>query len=389
MSGMACLRICIEHGARLVGGGVTPARIERPAILYLEAHWKAPRRQGRVSPGAYVLVDPQVSQLDGEELRRMASDLQLRLFGTEGRNDLCMFSFDGDEAAVLEFARLSEDELLAMRDGAPPPPEGRTRLIRGSEVTELSKGYQSVPAPRPVEPAAPAARICWRGVYMVAAQRFSGSTTQMIVKAKETAPLDDAEHMARDFACLDVAVAAARQRPDVHLTVGLRLWSMVRVSLRDAYQARLTALEPQVAARLSFMIYDMPREMPFSAINPIKDLLHPVSKQLIVRVNDPEFYVQTLQEGLVQGVVLNLEGELDPQRLAAVQRFLSQRPQYAARKLRQGVSGLRSRRELELCRDMGAYLALGPVVSALVDAPVAETPYALTDLPYRPDATQG
>lgn len=390
MSGMACLRICIEHGARLLGEGVTPARIERTAALYLEARWRAPRRHGRVSPGGYVLFDPQVEELDSEELLQMAAELQLRLFGTQGRNDLCMLSYDADESAVQEFALLPEAELLAMRDGAPPPPIGRTRVICGGEVRELSPFYETRKT-RPAAPlaqaapAAPAVPVRWRGVYHLPSQRFGGSCAQPVPPppARDAPPLEDADHMVLDFAGLTAAVVEARRRPDVNLVVGLRLWSLARANLREAYQARLAALDASVADRLSLMIYDMPRELPFSAINPIRDLPQRLAGRVNIRINDPEFYFQTLPEGLVQGVVLNLESEGEQQRLLALQRFLSQRPQYAARKLRQDVAGIRTRREMELCRDMGAVWALGPIVSALVDAPVAEQLCPMIKLPYR------
>ncbi|PTT76655.1 hypothetical protein DBR41_25000, partial [Pseudomonas sp. HMWF010] len=136
---MACLRICIEHGARAAAvQGVTPSRIDRTAALYIEARWPPPRRFGQVAPGAYVLVDPNADALDGEELKQIAEELQVRLFGTDGRDDLCMLTYEGDEAEVLRFSCLAEAELLAMRGGEPPPPVGRTRVVTRDGVQELA-----------------------------------------------------------------------------------------------------------------------------------------------------------------------------------------------------------------------------------------------------------
>ncbi len=383
MGGMACLRICIEHGARESAvEGVTPAKIDKTSSAYIEAHWPPPRRYGRVAPGAYVLVDPNAQFLDGEELRNMAQELQLRLFGTQGRDDLCMLTFEGDEEQVLKFSSLSEEELLAMRGGKPPPPEGRTRVIRGDGVAELAPwgstprkvvAKPKVEAPTPIH-------LGWRGVYNLAGQKFDSSEIMVVRKPGAPEPQDDSEFAEHDLLAFDRAVAALEADPALKAWVDVRMWSVVRAGIRDAYQARLTALSPNVRERLAAVIYEVPRDLPFLAIAPLRDLL-PNFARVDFRVNDPGFYCQTVPEGLAHGVVLQLESDDEKSRLMKIHRFLTDRKVYASKRLRQGVSGVRNARELELARRMGANIVTGPFVCGLFAAPIAEQEAPIDELP--------
>lgn len=383
MGGMACLRICIEHGARETAvDGVTPAKIDKTASAYIEAHWPAPRRYGRVAPGAYVLVDPHAEYLDGEELRQMAQDLQLRLFGTQGRDDLCMLTFEGDEEQVLKFSSLSEEELLAMRGGKPPPPEGRTRVIRGDSVAELAP-WGSTPrkvAAKPKAEAPTPIHLGWRGVYNLGSQKFESSEIMVVRKAGAPEPQDDATFAEHDLLAFDRAVAALEADPGLKAWVGVRMWSVVRAGSREAYLARLTALAPAVRERMAAVVYEVPRDLPFLAIAPLRDVM-PRFARVDLRVNDPGFYCQTVPEGLANGVVLQLEGDDEKSRLMKIHRFLTDRKVYAGRRMRQGLSGVRNARELELARRMGATTVSGPFVCGLFAAPIAEQEAAIDELP--------
>jgi hypothetical protein len=384
MGGMACLRICIEHGARESAvEGVTPAKIDKTSSAYIEAHWPPPRRYGRVAPGAYVLVDPHADYLDGEELRNMAQELQLRLFGTQGRDDLCMLTFEGDEEQVLKFSTLSEDELLAMRGGKPPPPEGRTRLIRGDGVQELAP-WGSTPrkvADKPKVEAPTPIHLGWRGVYNLGSQKFESSEIMVVRKSGAPEPQDDNEFAEHDLLAFDRAVAALEADPSLKAWVGVRMWSVVRAGIREAYQARLTALSPSVRERMAAVIYEVPRDLPFSAIAPLRDLVLPNFARVDLRVHDAGFYCQAVPEGLAHGVVLQLEGDDEKSRLLKIHRFLSDRKVYATRRLRQGLAGVRNARELELARRMGANTVAGPFISGLFATPVTEQEAPIDELP--------
>lgn len=383
MGGMACLRICIEHGARESAvEGVTPAKIDKTSSAYIEAHWPPPRRYGRVAPGAYVLVDPHAEYLDGEELRNMAMELQLRLFGTQGRDDLCMLTFEGDEEQVLKFSSLSEEELLAMRGGKPPPPEGRTRVIRGDGVAELAP-WGSTPrvvAAKPKVEAPTPIHLGWRGVYNLGSQKFDSSEIMVVRKAGSPEPQDDSEFADADLLAFDRAVTALEADPSLKGWVGVRMWSVVRAGIRETYQARLAALSPSVRERLAAVIYEVPRDLPFLAIAPLRDVL-PNFARVDLRVHDPGFYCQTVPEGLAHGVTLQLEGDDEKSRLLKIHRFLTDRKVYATRRMRQGVSGVRNARELELARRMGANTVAGPFICGLFAAPIDEQEAPIDELP--------
>jgi hypothetical protein len=387
MAGMACLRICIEHGARWAAlEGITPAKIDKTASGYIDQRWRPPRRHGRVAPGAYVLIDSVAPFLDGEELRQMAAELQLRLFGTQGRDDLCMLTFEGEEDDVLRFSTLSEEALLAMRGGGePPPPTGRTRLVGRDSIRELAP-WGSTPrtvAEKPkVEDAAPI-RLGWRGIYGLAAQRFESSEIQPYVKPGEAEPQEDADHLDRDLAMLDRAVAALEGDPRLRAWVGVRLWSVARGGLRETCQRRFAAIPLSVHERIAAMVYDVPRDLPFSAIAPLRDIVGPNFARVGLRVNDPGFHVQAVPDGLAHAIVLQLPEEDEKKRLQKIHQFLSARTPYVNRGLRLGLSGVRGPRELELARRLGAHTVTGPLVSALFATPVSEQDLPLADLPLR------
>lgn len=386
MAGMACLRICIEHGARSVTlDGVTPAKIDKVASGYIDVNWRAPRRHGRVGPGAYVLIDPSAETLNSEELRQMAAELQVHLFGTQGQQDLCMLTFEGDEEQVLKFTTLPEEELLAMRGGAePPPPEGRTRIVSQDGVRELAP-WGSTPrvAAEQAKPEAPPVRLGWRGVYSLPSQRFEAAQVQPFLKPGEAEPQSDADFMDRDLQALDRAVAALEGDPRLKAWVGVRLWTVARGGLRDTCRERFAAIPPSVRERLGAMVYDAPRDLPFSAIGPLRDLVQPYFARVGLCVNDPGFYVQALPDALVHCVVFQLPEEDEKARVLKAHRFLSARGQYVARSLRMGLAGVKTPRELELARKMGAHMVKGPMISALFATPVSDQVVPVTELPLR------
>lgn len=386
MAGMACLRICIEHGARWAAlEGISPAKIDKTASGYIDQRWRSPRRHGRVAPGAYVLIDPVAEFLDGEEMRQMAAELQLRLFGTQGRDDLCMVIFEGEEEDVLRFSTLSEEALLAMRGGEPPPPAGRTRLVDRDGVRELApwgSTPRTVTEKSNVDGVAPI-RLGWRAIYSLATQRFESSEIQPYVRAGEAKPQEDADHLDRDLAMLDRAVAALEGDPSLRVWVRVRLWSVARAGLREICQDRFAAIPLAMRDRIAAMVYDVPRDLPFSALAPLRDIVGHNFARVGLRVSDPGFYVQAVPDGLAHAVVLQLPEEDEKIRLQKAHQFLSARAQYVSRGLRLGLGGVRSARELELARRMGAHTVKGPLVSALFATPVSEQEVSLAELPLR------
>jgi len=336
-----------------------------------------------VAPGAYVLVDPNADYLDGEELRNMASELQLRLFGTQGRDDFCMLTFEGEEEQVLKFSTLTEEELLALRGEQPPPPEGRTRLVRGDGVHELAP-WGSTPrmvAAKPKAEGAAPTQLGWRGVYNLGSSKFECSEIMVVRKPGDPEPQDDTEFAEHDLVAFDRAVAALEADPALKACVGVRIWSVVRPGIREAYQARLSAMSNSIRERMAAVIYEAPRDLPFSTIAPLREVVLPNFARVDLCVLDAGFYCQAVPEGLAHGVVLRLEGDDEKSRLLKIHRFLSDRRIYAARRLRQGLSGVRSARELELARRMGANTIKGPFVSALFAAPLLEQETPIDELP--------
>ena len=141
-----------------------------------------------------------------------------------------------------------------------------------------------------------------------------------------------------------------------------------------------------VAGRLCAQVYDVPRDLPFLAIAPMRELLRPVFSRVEVRVQDPGFNIRAVPVNLIDGVVLELSGTDEVQRLLALRKFLSGRRQYLDLKLRQGVAGLRTRREFDLCRELRLSAVSGPAVSAPLEEPLSDMAFSHAELPFRPEA---
>jgi hypothetical protein len=270
-----------------------------------------------------------------------------------------------------------------MRGGKPPPPEGRTRVIRGDSVQELAS-WGSTPRKVAAKPKAEAPTpiyLGWRGVYNLANQKFESSEIMVVRKPGAPEPQDDFEFAEHDLLAFDRAVAALEADPTLKAWVGVRMWSVVRAGIRDGYQARLTALSPDVRERLTAVVYEVPRDLPFSAIAPLRDLVQPNFARVFLKIHDAGFYCQAVPEGLAHGVVLQLEGDDEKSRVLKIHRFLNDRKVYTGRRLRQGLAGVRNARELELARRMGANTVKGPFISGLFAAPVAEQEAPIDELP--------
>jgi hypothetical protein len=100
-------------------------------------------------------------------------------------------------------------------------------------------------------------------------------------------------------------------------------------------------------------------------------------------VTDPDFSVDSLPDGLASSVTLTLEQVDERARLNAVRRFFGQNASYRRKRVWQGLTGLRFRKEMDLCISLQAPFLSGPLVSDMLSAPVVGFPCGLSGLPYR------
>ncbi|MFT4252007.1 MAG: hypothetical protein QM608_05950 [Caulobacter sp.] len=388
MTAIACLKIFV---------GDDPAETERNAALvakvaseHLKTAWTAPRRHGLVAPFSFVLADPRATRLDARELQTLARALQHRLFGDDGGGEIVMLMFEGDQHEVMRFAGLptrqlslllagEEDASLAGRVCRITPREVRSVMPMGGPVT----GVPTMEAlarlcPRPLP-----ARVGWRGVYHSGRQLFVGNVAVWREAGHAGVAYEtyvDGQRTAHDLAILRGAIAAIGPNTGV-VYVPIGFSTVLKPALRGELEARLRALPRDLRGRLAAGVYGVPRAPSLAALGQLKAFLDPYFGRLDLRVGDPAFQVDDLPPTLAGSVTFTPEGDTEANRLAAITRFLRDAPTYRRRQVWQGVSDLRSPRELAAALDQGAAFVSGGMVTDLLEAPAAVAPYARAQLP--------
>ncbi|MBI1682066.1 hypothetical protein [Caulobacter hibisci] len=388
MTAIACLKVF---------AGEDPADTERNAALvakvacdYLKTAWTAPRRHGQVAPFSFVLADPRATRLDARELQALARALQHKLFGDDDTGEIVMLMFEGDQHEVMRFAGLparqltlllagEEDASLAGRVCRITPREVRSVMPMGGPVA----GTPSMEALSRLCPRPPPARTTWRGVYHSGRQLFVGNVAVWrepgtMGKAYET--YVDGLRTPHDLAILKTAIAAIGPNTGVaYLPISFS--AVLKPALRAELERCLRALPRDLRGRLAAGVYGVPRAPSFVALGQLKAFLDPYFSRLDLRVSDPAFQIEDLPPGLAASITFNPEGEVEASRVAAISRFLKDAPAYRRRQVWQGVSDLRSPRELATALDLGAPFVSGPMVTDLLESPAAVAPYAKGQLP--------
>ena len=80
---------------------------------------------------------------------------------------------------------------------------------------------------------------------------------------------------------------------------------------------------------------------------------------------------------------LLLGTQSERERLAAITRFTSAAQTYKLKRVPQGVVGVKTRRELDLCRRLKVTFVSGPAVSSAAARPWGDVGWAADQLPYR------
>ena len=407
MTAIACLKVFVGDDLCFADSETMAALVAKVAGAYLETAWIWPRRHGLVAPFSFVLADPRAIRLDARELQRLASDLQNKLFGGEGDGDISLLMFEGGQSDVMRFAGTHANELRALLTGED---DG---LFSGRILKITSQGVRSIaPADGPVDGAPPAEDVAamtpgllpiavedllqepspamgWLGVYHLAKERFVGNGVAVRATWGDTAfgATEDADITARDLICLTAAQDALVAYRAGHMFLPFSFSSMVKPTMRAAYRPSLEQLPKIARARLVAQIYDVPSEPSFGAIKQIRTFLEPHVAVIDLHVRDPGFRIESLSTGAVNTVTLSLCGDDERARLSAIARFMGEAPAYKSRKMWQGVAGLRSQRELELCQRLKARFLSGPIVAPATALPSADLACRFDSLPYRAAAS--
>lgn len=428
MTAIACLRILVA-GLAEAGRGAPAAQVQAAADLYLKHRWKAPRRYGAVAPLAFVLADTKADSLDPVEMQTLAVELEAGLFpgrpnSERGAGQVCLLTFEGDEAAVLRFASLSQASLaslIAGRGYAGPP--GHVQVITADEIRAVpsaaseavidetlqaalrlttpaqdapvaaGSGAAARPAPSTFA-AKPAARTApekprappppatgWWGLYHPPSESFVGAVIGLRADLSAPRPTEDAALLTRDLTSLNDAQAAFAH-PSFQkgagdtgmLFVPFSFWNLTNPASQEAYKRRLSRYPLDMQTRLGASVYDTPREPSLGLLGQIRAFLQPHFAFIDLNITEPNFPVGTLPGDLATSITLSLPEDDLRARVEAIGQFAAAQGAYRAKGVRQGVAGLRDPRELEACRAAGLRFVSGPAISELMASPIGAAP---------------
>ena len=397
MTAIACLKVFVGDEMKFADNETMAALVGKVAGAYLETTWLWPRRYGLVAPFSFVLADPRATQLDARELQALSRDLQHKLFGDQGEGDIVLLMFEGDQTDVMRFAGVHGAQLKALIEGKDDGSiKGRVCRITPNEVSSVVPQGGSVRGAPPMEELAalraadpetgPPARVGYRGVYHGPRQTFIGSVA--VWRPARTSSVfgltssgDEAARAEEDVPTLGgVAQALAA------VSVGVMFFpicfsTIVKPGARAQLLPHLEALPPGSRPRLAAAVYDTPRAPSFSALSQVKRFLDPFFSRLDLRVTDPAFQIEELPPNLASSVSLVLPQSDEPTRLAAIGRFMREAPAYRRKQVWQGVTDVRTRRELNHCLDQGVPFVTGGAVTDLLEKPLGATHLPSLHLP--------
>lgn len=401
---MACLRVSVLSPPGGQDERELQALVAKVINAFLQSRWEWPRLFEQMTPYAFVLTDPRADRMDKRALKALASELQLKLFGSEGEGEVSLLLFEGDDMQVHRFARLSLDDVERMLAGEilTPPLEGvlnhitpdlgrEDRLVRSvAETVDLPDAPDRLPpAPRRHGPL----ESVYSALYLSSAQSFIGSLAMSRRPRRDRwlhPDLSTAEALpglpaeAFDEGCVESALEALSQGTTGLLFVPLSFSSLVRPSGRRAYARFLCHLPAEERIRLGAAIYDTPRAPSYFALSHIRRFLDPFFGELNLQVRDPAFEVERLSPEMVSSVTLALPPEREPaERLAAIRRFMQKRDVYKKKRIWPGVSPLAGRAELEACLALRVPVLGGPAVSELASEPIGAGSASIESLPAR------
>jgi hypothetical protein len=411
MTAIACLRILVGGSAPEAERPVPAAHVQAAADLYLRHRWKAPRRYGAVAPLAFVLADNHAEALDPVEMQTLAVELEAGLFPGREAGQVCLLTFEGDEAAVLQFASLSQAALaglIAGRGYAGAP--GHVQVITAAEIRAVPSApseavidealqaalAQTAPPAAPAK-SAPAARPApapdrpkpppppatgWWGLYHPPSESFVGAAIGLRADLNAPRPTEDAALLTRDLTCLNDAQAAFLKAGDAGmLFVPFSFWNLTNPASQEAYKRRLSRYPMTLQARLGATIYDTPREPSLGLLGQIRAFLAPHFAFIDLNITEPNFPVATLPGELATSITLTLPDDDLRSRIEAIAKFAATQGAYRAKGVRQTVAGLRDPKELEACRAAGLRFVSGPAISDLMASPIGAAPGG--DLPRK------
>jgi len=415
MAAVACLRVLADDDLAGQPDGLVGV-VAKLTNAFLETRWVWPRRHGRVGASAFLLADPRALEFDAEELRALAQELQIKLFGVEAAGEVCLLLFEGEQAEIMRFAACESRALRDALEGESitPPLNGRIRRVTTAGVEtiahngdpeaqaaqehptapmvtpeELLERVQAGEPPRDLEPAVPVAG--YHAVYYAPRLKVVGSVVSDARLGASSlrgifgkgGHIQDEAACRYDARCLQAALPVLAEPFGGLLFFPISFSSIVHRPTRELYLPLLAQLPAARRNQLAVSVYDVPRDPSFTAMSQLTAFLGTYFSFIDLGVTDPGFRVEKMATGVVDSVTL-VVAEIDQKaRLAAIRRFMDNRENYRRKKVRVAVSHIRTKVELNYCLAQGAVFLSGPAISDLLEAPAEAASLAPAELPLR------
>jgi len=393
MTALACLKIFVGADLCFADTDSMAGLVAKVAGAYLETTWKWPRRYGLVAPFSFVLADPRAQRLDALELQDLARALQHKLFGDQGDGDVTLLTFEGDQTEVMRFAGATALQLRGLLEGQDDGAfAGRVCKITPTDVSSVAPRGGPVAGEPPMEVlraqehiVAPA-RTAYRGVFHTQREVFVGNISVWRDAGSVSAfgmelPAADTDEAGHDIPNLENARRTLEGEVSGVMFFPISFSTLVKPSARAELTPYLETLPQASRPRLAAAIYDTPRAPSFSALSQMKQYLTPFFSRIDLRVSDPAFQVDDLPPDLASSVTLMLPSGVEAVRLAAISRFMRDAAGYRRKRVWQGVTDVRNRREVNACIELAVPFITGPGVTDLLEAPAHVSPCSALHLP--------
>lgn len=415
MAAVACLRVLADG----VGSGHSDGLVAVVAKLtsaFLDSRWVWPRRHGRVGPSAFLLADPRALEFDAEELRNLARELQVKLFGVEGAGEVSLLLFEGEQSEITRFATCDTKTLIAALEGTDDtlPLNGRLRRVTAAGVEPVLHKGDPTPeavdeptqptitpeallervqdAERPAQPTEAAAPIAgFHAVYYMPRGNVVGSAVSdaQLGASSLRGIFGNAGYLQGEAArryderCIEASLPVLAKPFAGLLFFPISYSSIVHRPTRELYATILRQLPADRHAQLATAVYDVPRDPSFTAVSQLTTFLKTYFSFIDLQVLDPAFQVDKLAVGSVNSVTLVLTAADPKQRISSVRRLMDNREAYKRRQIWPAVTHIRNRSELDFCLAQRAPFVSGPAVSDLLDFPAPAGSFSSDALPVR------
>lgn len=402
MPASVCLRILLDLSddklARLDALGPLVTKV---TSTFLETCWSWPDRYSILTPFSFLLTEPSATEVNVARLEKLASELQVKLFGRSDAGDVILLLLDGTELDTARFVQLDHASLKrATQEPLKPTPFGG-RLMKISTVAGAPAGLhwrkleleKPVAAPEPVAALSPDEPVTvFHGLYSTALQSFIGSViaTTPARSAAAYSLVDGADHLPTeqaatfDLTCIEAACRTLDQASfDGMLVLPVSFSSLMRRSSREIYSAGFKRLPPERRPQMAVVVYDAPRSLVFNAATQMHAALSPYFTHLDLQISDPGFEVDQIPPGMVNSVTLRLPEADERGRLTVMRRFMERGDLFERRGIGLGLTHVRTRIELQACLRLGTPFVSGWAVCGPMSEPIGRLPYEPLRLPLK------